>query len=235
MKKSALTLLILCAVLLLTVSCDGNIPLPTTTEKVPTDSQSEPEFCYYEDGVKKESIPSGDNYIVYIKSEDNSEWVSWDYTYHKVKNAEAGKKYDVYFFSVDKVFDSFKDLETATDLAEGMKVGVLSYYSGEGRGASIYTISKKATSKLRIWINRGTLIASLVPFEVDSETIITVDMFGTAADGETPDQEHIMDAFRFGASTVEFEGEEYLQTDCIILSNGNITINGKGANIKKQL
>lgn len=234
MKRSVLAILILCAVLLFTASCNGDISLPTTTENIPPASDPEPEFCYYEDGVKKDSIPSGDDYIVYIRSEDNSEWVSWNYTEHKVENAEAGKKYNVYFFKVDRIFDSIEDLEAATDLAEGMKVGVLSYYKGEDRGTSLYKISKKAISKHRIWINKKTLIASLTPFEADGETIVTVDMFGTAADGKSPDQEQIINAFRFGASTVEFEGEEYLQTDCIVLSNGNITINGKGANIKNS-
>ena len=179
----------------------------------------------YVDGIKKSSIPKKGNYVVFAL--DGDKLVKWDYTnWELISNSETA---NIYFFSVSKLYSSLDSLRSSSaSLSNNSIVGIASYYEGAQRGAAILKISSSGT----IALGNGKY-ATVVPFTVGSESIVTVDQFGAYADGTHADHGAISSAIGFNsATTVYFEGEAYLQTNGISLSNlKNKTVIGYGAYI----
>ena len=230
MKKIFSIILILILAALALVACNGQQPSSST-------ENSDSNVTYYVNGETTTASPDKGNYVVYATlPDDASKWVSWDYDNWCVKNADATTKYSVYFFSVDKLFASAEALEAATDLTAGMKVGISSYHEGVGRGASIYEIvTTEPEHRGKIEIEGSGAFASLIPFDVNGEKIITVDQFGAYGDGIKGDENRINRAFEYpNATVIEFESTTYLQKNGIVLNHGNVYINGKGATISNE-
>lgn len=220
MKKLTLVALLLIATLLL-VACNDNKDIPPSVSTT-----------QYLDGIATSSPVEKGNYVVYVKPSDDSKWTSWDYDNWAVKDADQALSYSVYFFTVDTLFDSVEALKGAT-LSAGARVGTKSYHAGLGRGAAIYDILAEKTSGPSEKV--GSVFAKVVPFEVNGDKIVTVDQFGTKADGKTSDNKKIDSAINYAdANVVEFEGQVYLQKDTIKLDRDNVRINAKGAEINNE-
>ena len=98
MKKLTLVALLLIATLLL-VACNDNKDIPPSVSTT-----------QYLDGIATSSPVEKGNYVVYVKSSDDSKWTSWDYDNWAVKDADQALSYSVYFFTVDTLFDSVEAL-----------------------------------------------------------------------------------------------------------------------------
>ena len=230
MKKILLSVIVLIVTAFLLVSCNGN---PSDQSSTTDPNGKSYQVTEYVDGVESSASVEKGNYVVYVKSSDDSRWFAWDYENWEIKTPDEALEYSVYFFKVDRLFESVEDLENADDLTLNMLVGTKSYYAALGRGAAIYEIvaEKPSTSGS---IKLEGLYAGLRPFEVNGEKIITVDQFGAYGDGETADQRRINKAFEFVADVIEFESSVYMQEMGIELNQGNVRINGKGAEIHNR-
>ena len=228
MKKSMLTIIALIIAMLLLVACDGNSGTGNTDTTYETTE--------YVDGVEATAPVEKGNYVVYVRSTDDSRWFAWDYENWSIKDADASLNYSVYFFKVDSLFDSVEALEAADNVTAGTLVGTKSYHAGLGRGAAIYEIlDKKPTESGIITLENLSLYARVVPFTVNDEKIITVDQFGTYGDGERADHGKINVAFKFAdANVIEFESSVYMQESGIILNHGDVRLNAKGAEIHNR-
>ena len=233
MKKIISLALVVILALSALVSCTGGSVSTTTTTQNPASSAN---IKYFLDGASAESVAKG-NYVVYVYAKsDTSKWVAWDYEAWTVKDAASDVEYTAYMFSVDSLYNSAEELEAATGLTPGMKVGTKSYHAGKGRGAALYTVveSKPSTTGW-VKISGSSAYAELKPFDVDGEKVVTVDQFGAYGDGDKGDHVKISSAINFPTATlVEFESDAYMQTATIRLSRGNIKVNGKGAEIRNR-
>ena len=214
-------------------------PTPDDPEKDPSDDQGGEEdltYVEYVDGVKAEEPVQKGNYVVYVKPSDDSVWFAWDYDSWTIKNKDEKLTYEVYFFSVDALFDSYQDLKEATELSENQLVGTKSRTKGVGKGAAIYkTTTTKLSGSGTVSINNMTLFGSLVPFDVNGEKIVTVEQFGAVGDSNTFDHTAINNAIAYpSASVIEFESMSYLQGETIWVSRDNVRINAKGAHINND-
>ena len=188
----------------------------------------------YVDGVKSDDIPSKGNYVVYVRAASGEKSIAWNYASWKL--ADASEKVSIYFYSVEKIYSSLNSLiDDASNLKVGDIVGTSSYHKGVGRGAAIYKIVSTSSAQGSVYIGSGKY-AEIVPFTVGSEKVITVDMFGAYADGVSGDDSAINSAVNFsGATTVEFEGKNYIQkTRICVWGIKNKTINGRGASISNS-
>ena len=188
-------------------------------------------YKYILDGQPIDSVPVDENYVVFARhTEDESVWLRWDHSTKKFSDDVDASKACVYMFSVEKLYPSVAEMTADTSLAECARVGTVSYYDSLGRGGAVYEISAEG-SESAIGLDNG-LYASIVPFAVGEERIVTVDMFGAYGDGEHMDHKAIMSAFAYErANVVEFESGIYLQNATITLCRGNVKVNGKGAKI----
>ena len=230
MKKLLFSVIVFVVAAFLLTSCNGNQNDQSSTTDPNVKSY---QITEYVDGVEAPAFVKKGNYVVYVKSSDDSRWFAWDYENWEIKTPDEALEYSVYFFKVDRLFESVEDLENANDLTLNMLVGTKSYYATLGRGAAIYEIvaEKPSTSGS---IKLDSLYAGLRPFEVNGEKIITVDQFGTYGDGETADQRRINKAFEFVADVIEFESSVYMQENTITLNHGDVRLNGKGAEIRNR-
>ena len=228
MKKVILSILALIIAMLVLVACDGNSGAGNNDTTYETTE--------YVDGIEATSPVEKGNYVVYVRSTDDSRWFAWDYENWSIKDVDASLDYSVYFFKVDALFDSAEALEAAGNVTAGTLVGTKSYHAGLGRGAAIYEIiEKKPTEAGIIEIDSLSLYARVYPFTVNDEKIITVDQFGTYGDGERADHGKINVAFKFAdANVIEFESSVYMQENTINLNHGDVRLNGKGAEIRNR-
>ena len=177
--------------------------------------------------TKDQKMPEKGNYVVHATSPDASKYIAWDYENWEIKDYSKDSDYSVYFFSVDTLFDSADALANATGLKKGQMVGTKSYYANTGKGGAVYTIADEG----EIALSDKSGFAKLVPLKIFGKTIVTPEMLGAFGDGVSFDHEQITNALNFGADTVEFESSVYLQGETIKLTKGDITVNGKGAEI----
>ena len=199
----------------------------TVTQSNVTESTG---FSVYVDGVKADKVPQKGNYVVYVSDDENN--ARWNYTsWELTKDSDAAT---VYFFTVEKLYESVEDMQNdAYNLSSGDIVGTMSYYAGYDRGAAIYEVgSNYVSASASKYLSSGKY-ATIVPFTVGKDSIITVDQFEAHGDGITCDTHEIISAISYPyATVVEFESTSYLQTYTITLSNiENKTINGRGAYI----
>ncbi len=188
----------------------------------------------YVDGVKASAVPEKGNYSVYVRGSENDSFHFWDYDSWQVKNGASAVS--VYFYSVKTLYSSFNALKSdAVNLSVGDTVGITSHHEGFGRGGGIFEINSGYVNCSSVQIAEGKY-ATLIPFKVGDEKVITVDQFGTKANGVMADQTAINTAFVFSnATTVEFESEKYTQKARLQISNvHNKTINGRGAVISND-
>lgn len=221
MKKLLFIIVIISLILgCLLISCD----------KQPND-QSEKDS--YLNGEAVSSPIEKGNFVVYVKPSNDAVWASWDYENWCVKDENSALDYSVYFFPVDKLFASVDELKDSTELTEGMKVGVKSYYAGLGKGAAIYEIVNEKSTEMGTQTLEGTsLFAKLLPFEVNGEKIVTVDQFGTYGNGENDDYRKLNIALKYkNATVVEFESKVYLHKNTVTLARSNVRVNAKGAEL----
>ena len=226
MKKLLLLIISLLLVASLFVACDNPVDDGNGDGGQSTN-------LYFVDGASVSSAPEKGNFVAYVKPSNDALWAAWDYDSWSIKNENASLTYSVYFFTVDKLFASVDELKASTELTEGMKAGVKSYYAGLGKGAAIYQVrSNKSTDTGGQTLEGSSLFAKLIPFSVNGETIVTVDQFGTYGDGEKDDYRKINAALRFtDATVVEFESNVYLQKNTVTLSRSNVRVNAKGAEL----
>lgn len=229
MKKLFSIVLIVILAAFALAACNGQQSATTT----PSPSNV---TCYV-DGASASAIPAKGNYVVYATTPDDaSKWTSWDYDNWCIKNEDSSVNYSVYFFSVDALFPSAEALEEATGLTAGMKVGISSYHAGVGRGASVYeVVTTEPEHRGKISLKGSGAFASIIPFNVNGEKIVTVDQFGAYGDGVKGDENRINRAFAYpDATVIEFESATYLQKNGLELTRGNVYINGKGAVISNE-
>ena len=233
MKKIISLALVVILALSALASCTGGSGSTTTTTQNPASSAN---IKYFLDGTSAESVAKG-NYVVYVYAKsDTSKWVAWDYEAWTVKDAASDVEYTAYMFSVDSLYNSAEELEAATGLTPGMKVGTKSYHAGNGRGAALYTVveSKPSTTGW-VKISGSSAYAELKPFDVDGEKVVTVDQFGAYGDGDKGDHVKITSAINFPTATlVEFESSVYMQESTITVKKDNVKIDGNGANITNR-
>lgn len=233
MKKFISFALVVIIALSALASCTGGSGSTTTTTQNPPAAAN---VAYVLNGEDVASVAKG-NYVVYVREKNNSsKWVAWDYDAWTVKNAASDASYIAYMFSVDALYNSAEELEAATGLTAGMKVGTKSYHANLGRGAALYTVvgSKPATNG-SVKISGSSAYAELTPFDVDGDKVVTVDQFGAYADGDKGDHVKITSAINFPTATlVEFEGSVYMQEKTITLEKDNVKIDGNGANITNR-
>lgn len=192
------------------------------------------ERAVYIDGVKASSYPEKGNYVVYARGSDTDSFCFWDYDNWEIKNDMSAVT--VYFYSVKNLYSSFIALKNdASALSVGDIVGTTSHHDGFGCGAAILEITSGYVNCSSVQIADGKH-ATLIPFTVGNEKVITVDQFGTKANGVMADQVAINTAFAFSnATTVEFESVKYTQKARLSISNvHNKTINGRGAAISND-
>ena len=211
---------------LLVVSCGGN---NANTPDTP-DNPAQPTNTEYVDGALASAPVEKGNYVVYVKPSDDSKWFAWDYDNWCIKDKNDALSYSVYFYTVDTLYNSVDEFKKA-DIAVGTRIGTKSYYAGSNRGAAIYEIIETKVSGSE---KAGSAFAKIVPFTVNSDKIVTVDQFGTKADGSS-DNTKIQTAINYAdANVVEFEAAVYMQRAPIKLDRGNVRINGKGAEIDNE-
>lgn len=186
---------------------------------------------YFLNGQPADTMPADENYVIYVRrADDESVWLAWDYRTKRILGDATASGACVYMFSVDKLYPSVAEMSADATLSNGSMVGTASYYDSLGRGGAVYEISAEGSDSA-IELDNG-LYASVLPFAVGEERIVTVDMFGAYGDGEHMDHKAIMTAFAYErANVVEFESDVYVQNKTITLSRGNVKINGKGARI----
>lgn len=184
----------------------------------------------YVDGVEAGKAPAKGNYVVYVKGNDDTKWHDWDYNAWAVSNYNKYEIYDLYFFSVSKLYDSFAAMKAdVSSLSYYENVGIKSYYAGKNSGAAVFYVNHYVADATSLGSSK---YAQLVPFTVGDQKIVTPEQFGAWGDGVSADGNAINSAFKYSrANTVEFESQTYLQTKKIELSRGDVTINGNGAAI----
>ena len=237
MKKIWILILLIATVCLLS-ACQTTPPVDpqeSETESLATETEEILETrTIFVDGQSAKKIPEKGNYVVYVKSEANEDFRTWNYDAWDttIEDADA----TIYFFSVDKLYPSFVEMKKdAATLSVGAVVGTMSYHADTGRGAGVYEITAQKE-------NAGSLIfatgkyATPKPFAVGGDKIITVDQLGARADGKTSDLAAIGNAFAMKDVTViEFEGKDYVQTGKLLLSGvHDKLINGRGAVISND-
>ena len=225
MKKLFLLITSLLLVGSFLVACD--FPFYPGNDKEPS------AYPCFVDGASVSSAPEKGNYVVYVKPSNDKLWAAWDYENWCIKGESDTLTYSVYFFTVDKLFASVDELKASTEITNGTKVGVKSYYADLGKGAGIYEIiNEKSTEAGTLTLEGTSLFAKVLPFEVEGEKIVTVDQFGTYGDGEKDDYRKINAALKYTNSTVvEFESKVYLQKNTVTLTRNNVRINAKGAEL----
>ena len=230
MKKIFFTAISLIIALLL-VACSFPFLSTDNPPSSPTLSITE-----YVDGNVADAPVEKGNYVVYIRPSDDSKWFAWDYDGWCIRNADPSLSYSVYFYTVDVLFDSVEALKSAEGVSADTVVGIKSYHEGLGRGGAIFDVfENKIVEPGIITLEKLSLYAKVIPFEVNDERIITVEQFGAYGDGEHFDNGRINIAFKFdGANVIEFESPVYLQNDAIVLKHGDVRVNAKNAEIHNR-